>query len=469
MKKRVFGVMLAIAFMFSAMPFAAHGEDSELNVPYENLGEIAFEQYVYDCDSCGNRFAQYVPSDYHDFSAGRIVESPECGVEVLLCKCQGCGENYYIALSEEGHSPILSNGKEPSCAVGYAEGSVCRDCDAIIDFNELIPASGEHDFEWVIDSPSSCKEEGVKHEECKTDGCAEIRNENTPIEILSHTPETIKGEAASCTKPGLTDGSKCSVCDTIIEPQSVIPQKLHTPETIKGEAASCTKPGLTDGSKCSVCDTIIEPQSVIPKKNHTYATAIAKATLSKNGSVIEKCTECGSVASSIAIKYAKTFKLSATSYAYNGKAKKPSVKVYDSAKKLISASNYSVSYKNNKNVGKATVTVTFKGNYSGTKTLTFTINPKATSVSKLTAAKKSLKVKIKKQTTQTTGYEIQYSTSKKFKSAKKVIIKKAKTTSATIKKLKAKKTYYVRVRTYKTVNGKKYYSTWSKYKYKKTK
>ena len=110
-----------------------------------------------------------------------------------------------------------------------------------------------------------------------------------------------------------------------------------------------------------------------------------------------------------------------------------------------------------------------KGKYSGTKTLTFKINPPKTSVKKLTAAKKSLKVSINKKTTQVTGYEIQYSTSKKFKSAKKVTIKKAKTTSATIKKLKAKKTYYVRVRTYKTVGKTKYYSGWSTYKNKKTK
>ena len=101
--------------------------------------------------------------------------------------------------------------------------------------------------------------------------------------------------------------------------------------------------------------------------------------------------------------------------------------------------------------------------------MSFKINPKATSLSKLTAATKSLKVKWKKQSTQVTGYEIQYSTSKKFTSAKKVTVKKYKTTSTTIKKLKAKKTYYVRIRTYKTVSGKKYYSAWSKALKKKTK
>jgi hypothetical protein len=101
--------------------------------------------------------------------------------------------------------------------------------------------------------------------------------------------------------------------------------------------------------------------------------------------------------------------------------------------------------------------------------LYYTINPPKTSVSSLTAGKKSLTVKLKKQSSQTTGYQIQYSTSKTFKSAKTKTIGSYKTTSVTLKSLSAKKTYYVRVRTYKTVSGKKYYSSWSSYKYKKTK
>ncbi len=166
-----------------------------------------------------------------------------------------------------------------------------------------------------------------------------------------------------------------------------------------------------------------------------------------------------------------SLKLSKTSYTYSGKAKKPSVTVKNaSGTTLKKDTHYTVSYaKGRKNVGSYKVTIKMKGNYSGTKTLTFKIKPKATKISKLTAKSKSLKVVVSKQSKQVTGYEIQYSTSKKFTSAKKLTIKSYKTTSATIKKLKAKKTYYVRVRTYKTVGKTKYYSSWSSYKYKKTK
>ena len=126
--------------------------------------------------------------------------------------------------------------------------------------------------------------------------------------------------------------------------------------------------------------------------------------------------------------------------------------------------DYNVSYpKGMKNVGKYTVKVTFKENYSGSKSLTYTINPKGTGVSKVTAAKKGFKVTWKKQKTQTPGYQVQYSTDKNFKKGNKTVtVKGAKTNAKTISKLTKGKKYYVRVRTYKTVNKTNFYSGWSK-------
>lgn len=126
-----------------------------------------------------------------------------------------------------------------------------------------------------------------------------------------------------------------------------------------------------------------------------------------------------------------------------------------------------------KGVGKATITITAASTDaydSATKKITVTVKPKGTSVSKLQKSRKAFTVKWKKQTTQTTGYQIQYSTNSKFKKGKKTVtIKKNKTTSKKIGKLKAKKKYYVRVRTYKTVGKIKYYSSWSKAKSVKVK
>ena len=95
--------------------------------------------------------------------------------------------------------------------------------------------------------------------------------------------------------------------------------------------------------------------------------------------------------------------------------------------------------------------------------------PKSTNTKKIKAAKKAVSVEWKK-VSGVSGYEIQLATDKKFKKNKKTVtIKKQKTTKTTVKKLKAKKKYYVRVRTYKIVNGKKVYSSWSKVKSVKTK
>ena len=203
---------------------------------------------------------------------------------------------------------------------------------------------------------------------------------------------------------------------------------------------------------------------------HTYKQMVTKATTAKDGQSYKKCSVCGAVTGKSVIAKASNIKLNKTAYTYNGKVQKPSVTVKDSkGKTLKNGTDYTVTYpKGMKNVGKYTVKVTLKGNYSGTKSLTYNINPKGTSVSKVTAAKKGFKVTWKKQATQTTGYQVQYSTSSKFKSAKTVTISKNKTTSKSVSKLSAKKKYYVRVRTYKTVkvNGKnvKLYSGWSKAK-----
>ncbi len=109
------------------------------------------------------------------------------------------------------------------------------------------------------------------------------------------------------------------------------------------------------------------------------------------------------------------------------------------------------------------------GKYCDTMTVTFKIVPKATKLTKVTAARKGFTAKWNKQTAQTTGYQLQYSTKKSFKNAKTVTVTSNKTVSKKIGKLKAKKTYYVRVRTYKTVKGKKYCSSWSTAKSVKTK
>lgn len=161
--------------------------------------------------------------------------------------------------------------------------------------------------------------------------------------------------------------------------------------------------------------------------------------------------------------------LSATKYYYDGKVKTPNVSVKCNGKTLTRNKDYTVSYSSGrKYVGRYAVTINFKGNYSGKKVMYFYVIPKGTSINKITATKKGFKVYWKKQSSQTSGYQIQYATNSKFSKAKTVTVNKNSYTSKSVSKLSAKKRYYVRVRTYKTVkiNGKNtnIYSGWSKAK-----
>lgn len=262
--------------------------------------------------------------------------------------------------------------------------------------------------------------------------------------------------AATCTSTGIKKYT-CTVCNGT--KTETIPKTAHsyktTVESPDNAVHICTACG--DEQKCNSSETG-------SYNEHT----VSKATLKNNGIITDStyCRYCNLKLSekNKTINKIKTVSLGKNTYNYNGKIKTPSVAVKDSkGNKLIKNTDYTVSYPNGrKAVGTYAVKITFKGNYKGSKTLKFKILPKGTKLSSVKPKKQSATVKWKKQTKQITGYQIQYSISKKFKSAKSLYIKKAKTTKTTIKKLKTGKKYYFRIRTYKVVKGKKYYSSWSK-------
>ena len=285
---------------------------------------------------------------------------------------------------------------------------------------------------------------------------------------------------ATTTKAAHDYGSD-NVCDTCGYNKTV--PHTHNLTLVAAKAATCTEGGKEAYYKCEGCgkfyEDVLGTKEItglaswgnIAKIAHTTKQTVTKATPTANGEIVNYCSVCKKTLSTTVIPNASSIKLKATSLTYNGKVRTPKVIVKDeTGKTLVKNTDYTVSYaKGRKYVGKYAVKITFKGKYSGTKTLYFTIKPKATRISSLTAGSKKFTVKWKKQATQTTGYQVQVATNKKFKKNKKTVtIKKQKTTKATVKKLKAKKKYYVRVRTYKTVkiNGKsiRIYSGWSKTK-----
>lgn len=200
---------------------------------------------------------------------------------------------------------------------------------------------------------------------------------------------------------------------------------------------------------------------------HTVTTKVTPASLTADGKIETICSVCNEISTVQTISKINTVDLVKTSYTYNGKTKKPAIEVKDAAGNVLKENeDYIVSYPSGcKKVGEYKVSITFKGNYTGMVLREFKIIPKSTTISKVKAGSKGFTVKWKKQNKQMKGYEVSYSTNKKFTN-KKTVIKKvsSKKTSLKVSKLKAKKTYYVRVRIFQNTKSGKIYSAWSEVK-----
>ena len=180
----------------------------------------------------------------------------------------------------------------------------------------------------------------------------------------------------------------------------------------------------------------------------------------ENGNGIDMCRVQGCSDSGLSAYYNRFEAESAKKrMTYDGKAKEPKLRFIDMRGREFTP-DYSIKtkYVNNVNIGTATIKYYYWEDWHKVK---FSIVPKGTQIGKVTSKRRGFKVKWNKQSTQTTGYQLQYSKYKNFKSPFKVTVKGNKNTSYTAKKLHSGRKYYVRVRTYKTVDGKKYYSKWS--------
>lgn len=419
----------------------------------------------------------------------------------------GLSKSYQVTVAKKPHVYKEKIAYVSSCGAEGQLTYVCEDCGDEVD-GYTIPKA-PHTISYIQEVPGNCLHGGKRGywqcEKCNKifedeKGQTEITDPkqlDTPLgdHTLTHYAEA----ASTCESEGNIEYWYCSVCKKYFKDEEtaaeLTKEEVFIPATGKhvplAESNDCTVAVV-----CKVCGKTLTAAAKAHtwsawtsdgKGNHTRhcttanckqtetkacttskaVKTVTKATAAKDGKIVAKCSDCKYTLSTTTIKKASKISLSAEKYTYDGKAKKPAVTVKDSAGKAIAASNYSVSYASGrKNVGSYSVTIKFKGNYSGTVKKAFVINPKATALSKVTAGKKQLTVTWKKQATQTTGYQIQYSTSSKFSSAKTKNVSKNSTTSQTISKLTAKKKYYVRIRTYKNVKvdgtSKKLYSGWSK-------
>lgn len=340
-------------------------------------------------------------------------------------------------------------------------------------------ARAPHTYEQKIVN-ATCGTDGVVKYVCK-DCNSEI--EGYTIPATGHKMTYIPGVNATCEKEGRREYWKCSECEKyfvdekgeneITEEDLVIPLGSHDMEHHEAVEATC-KEGNIEYWYCKICkkyfsdedgNNLTSKENVLtsPKFDHEKEDLLMQASLYQDGKYVTRCKKCGEEFSVKEIEKIGQIKLSSSDFTYSGATITPVVTVLSRSGNIIGAENYSVSYSSGrKKIGHYSVVVTFKGNYAGSETLTFNINPKGTKLSNVKAGKKKVTVKWKKQTKYTKGYQIQYSTNKRFTSnvKTKTVVGKKKT-SVTLKKLKSKKTYYVRIRTYQKATGGNCYSAWS--------
>ena len=487
------------------------------------------------CTQCGATVTETIAKLSHSYTT--TVVAPTCTTDgYTLHKCSVCGTSYKDNTTKAtGHSygnAVVT--KQPTCTAEGTKTKTCTKCNATV--TETIPKTS-HKYADTVVAPT-CTTDGYTLHKCSV--CGTSYKDSTTKATGHSYGNSVVTKQPTCTSEG-TAIKTCTKCNATVTEK--LPAKGHTAVTDKGYPATCTTAGKTDGSHCSVCGAVIKAQTTITATGHKSSGWITDkaASIGVKGSKHRECTICKKVLetaeipalSRISISKASVT-LSTSTYAYDGKAKKPGVTVKLNGKTLKNGTDYTVSYSNNTKVGTAKVTITGKGNYTGsvsktfsiknnfkkatvsgistkaftgknitqsitvkyngktlkngtdytvsysnnkkigtatvkiagkgsytgTITKTFKINPAKQEIQKLTAKSKAFFVDWA-QKGSATGYEIQYATNSKFTSAKKVTITSNKTDKTTISKLSGKKKYYVRVRSYTTVKGTKYYGAWS--------
>ncbi len=466
-------------------------------ITFKNGGSLTVKIYPTYNPSVAKTYKFTCGCTSHTYGSAVITKQPTCTAEGTKTKtCTQCGATVTETIAKLSHS-YTTTVVAPTCTADGYTLHKCSVCGTSYKDNTT-KAAGHSYGNSVVTKQPTCTSEGTAIKTCTK--CNATVIEKLPAK--GHTAVTDKGYPATCTTAGKTDGSHCSVCNTVIKAQTVINATGHKSSGwIVDKAASIGVKG-SKHKECTVCNKVLETAEIpalsrisISKASVTLSTSTyaydgkaktPSVTVKVNGKTLKKDTDytvsysnntkvgtatlkitgkgnyTGSVSKTYSIKnnFKKATVSGISTKAFTGKNITQSITVKYNGKTLKKGTDYTVSYSSNKNIGTATVKVTGKGSYAGTITKTFKINPAKQEIQKLTAKSKAFFVDWA-QKGSATGYEIQYATNSKFTSAKKVTITNKKTDKTTVSKLSGKKKYYVRVRSYTTVKGTKYYGAWS--------
>ena len=427
--------------------------DNSYAEKYEN-GEITYKEYVtkvpygYECWSCsycgkwtGNfyyRDSEKNTSHTHTWDAGKITTAPTCtttGIKTYTCTSCGATKNENVDKIE--HDYDCETNQATCTEDGYTKYT-CKYCG--YSYQYITEYAIGHIYEYISNG------DGTHYQHCTRCGykaanqeCIKINNGSDYVcrycDYVFPRRVTTTLESTSTETTNKENGTKVSSTDT--SNTSASETTVHTHTWDEGKVTT-TPTCTTTGIKIYTCTSCgATKMEYIDKTEHYYNKIVIPATSTNEGYTIYECNNCHY---SYITDYTKKLEEPQTSSKNNittSATTKPSTtkkqRTYESIEKT--------SYKKVANT-----------------------KPKNTSIKKLKKSKKAIVVNWKK-VSGIKGYQIQVATDKKFKkNAKTVVVKKQKTTTATIKHLKSKKKYYVRIRAYKTSNNKKVYSSWSKVK-----
>lgn len=490
-------------------------DENEENYGYRNVDGFKLGVYA---GTVGEEYAKTfnIPYDIipeHTRSYTSKVTKPatctENGVKTYTCEC---GDSYTETIPATGHNYgdfVVT--KPATCTEDGVKTKTCANCNDKI--TESIPKTGHTSSDWIIDKNAAINVKGSKHKECKVCKTVletadipalpmiSIQGASVSVSTSSYIfDNTAKTPSVTVTLNGktlkngvdytvsysnnknvglgiVTITGKGDYTGTIAKNFKIYPakqsiQKLET--RYKGFFVDWVQKGSATGYEVQYSTSSSMSGAVTKKLTANKPDTLTVSKLKSGKKYYVRVRSYTNVHGEVyygnwsdikSITTAKTnFKKAKISgiktKSYTGKAIKQSIKVTYNGKALKNGKNYTISYSNNKKVGTAKVTIKGKGTYGGVITKTFKINPAKQKIKSLKAKSKGFTVNWT-QKDSGTGYEIQYSTNSSFKGATKKTVKNKKTSKATYSKLKAKKKYYVRVRTYTDVNGTRYYGSWS--------
>ena len=359
----------------------------------------------------------------HSWDGGKITKAATCtAAGTKTYTCTRCKKTRTETIAATGHKAVKDAAVAATCeTTGKTEGSHCSVCGTVLKAQTTTAALGHSWDNGKVTKAATCTATGTKTYTCTR--CKKTRTET--IAATGHKAVKDAAVVATCETAGKTEGSHCSVCNTVLKAQTTVAALGHSwdggkitkaatctaagtktytctrckktrTETIVATghkvvkdaavAATCETTGKTEGSHCSVCGTVLKAQTTVAALGHDYGEwkTIKAATYTEPGQAERVCRRNAShkeyrqlpVLEKAKIDLsACSIQLSEQTYVYDGTEKTPTVTITYNEKTLTEGKDYQVYFADNVNPGTAKITVIAKtdSDYTGTATITFEI------------------------------------------------------------------------------------------------